>query len=73
MPEEFANAVLNGFAAYGGAGIVFAVIFLAGGGLGMDQGLRTSGVMARLILLPGIVALWPLLALRLLLRQKFTG
>ncbi len=58
-------------AAYGAAGLVFAIAFLRGGAAAMDPGSRHSGWGFRLVIVPGIVALWPLLALRW--RRTATG
>ena len=39
----------------------------------MDHGVEGSGVAARVILIPGVIALWPYLFLRLLSGAKFKG
>jgi hypothetical protein len=63
-----AEAVATGLvwlaAVYVAAGLVFAIPFLARGIEGLDPAARGSSLGFRLIVLPGVVALWPLLALR---------
>lgn len=50
--------------AYGLTGLVFAVIYLPKGILRLDDRLRGSPVAVRLLILPGVAALWPLFAWR---------
>jgi hypothetical protein len=51
---------------YAGAGLVFALAFLRpGGGVErVDPGAKGTGALFRLIVLPGVAALWPLLLSR---------
>lgn len=51
-------AALNVYAA---AGLLFALPFLAWGLPRMDDAARGASLMFRLIILPGTVALWPVL------------
>lgn len=46
---------------YAGAGLLFALPFLACGLQRIDSAARGSRLAFRLIILPGTVALWPLL------------
>lgn len=48
---------------YGAAGAVFAAVFLWKGVAKVDAGARGAGVGFRLLIAPGCVALWPVLAL----------
>jgi len=57
---EFIAMLIEGYAA---AGLVFAALFLPRAAARMDQGLAHS-VAVRLVILPGMVALWPLFAVR---------
>jgi hypothetical protein len=50
--------------AYLVAGLVFAAAFLRTGVSRLDSHAEGSGVAFRLILLPGVLALWPLLLWR---------
>jgi len=49
---------------YAGAGLLFAILFLPRGILRLDERLRGSPRTVRLLILPGVVALWPLFAWR---------
>lgn len=48
-------------AAYLGCGIVFSIAFLRKGIQLIDENARHSSIGFRLIILPGIIALWPFL------------
>ncbi|MBI1213804.1 MAG: hypothetical protein GC190_20275 [Alphaproteobacteria bacterium] len=61
---ETVTQILNGLALYGGAGLLFAVAFLTFGVGRIDPAARGSGLGFRLIILPGVVALWPLMLIR---------
>ncbi len=56
-------------AAYLICGVVFAVAFLAAGVNQLDPAAKASGIGFRLIVFPGCVALWPLLAWKWLRRE----
>lgn len=64
MPESLAITILLALAAYASLGSVFAAWFLARGVGRVDPAAAGSGVWFRLIILPGVVALWPVLALK---------
>jgi hypothetical protein len=53
--------ILAGAGAYIVAGAVFAVVFLARGIGKVDAAAAASGKAFRLIVTPGVVALWPVL------------
>lgn len=57
-------------AAYSAFGALFAVYFLWRGANRLDDAARNSGVAFHLILLPGAVALWPVLAVLCLRSTK---
>jgi hypothetical protein len=59
-----AEAIVTAFTAYLGAGLVFAVLFVAFGVHRVDEQAKGSGAGFRLIILPGVAALWPLLLAR---------
>ncbi len=56
---------LEAYAALGG---LFAIAFVSKGVVTVDAGARDAGIAFRLIILPGVVALWPVL-----LRQWIRG
>lgn len=57
-----AELVLLAAAGYLGAGLVFGVAFVAAGVARIDPAARGTSAAFRLLILPGSVALWPLLA-----------
>jgi hypothetical protein len=60
-------------AAYAAAGVLFAAGFLVAGVERIDPAARKAPVGFRLIILPGVVALWPILARRWLGAQGEMG
>ena len=50
--------------AYAGIGLLFAVAFLTAGISRVDPVSKGSGIGFRLIILPGVAALWPVLLAR---------
>ena len=61
---ELVRTSLLMLAVYGAAGLLFAVPFQWRGLHTLDAGANGSGIGFRLLITPGVVALWPLLALR---------
>jgi hypothetical protein len=59
-----ATWLVRALGVYAGLGVVFAVVFALRGIERVDPGARGSGWGFRLLVLPGVVALWPLLARR---------
>lgn len=57
-----ADLVLLAAAGYLAAGLVFGVAFVTVGVARIDTAARGTSVAFRLLILPGSVALWPLLA-----------
>jgi hypothetical protein len=62
--EPFAEAVVSALSIYAAIGAGFALIFLTMGIHRIDPNARKSNLAFRLIILPGVVALWPLLLTR---------
>lgn len=62
--ESFARWLLVALGLYAGLGVAFAVAFLARGVGRVDPAARGATLGFRAIVLPGVVALWPLLAHR---------
>jgi hypothetical protein len=64
MSETVVTALVDVLIAYGGAGLVFAVIFLSLGVERVDAGAKGAGLGFRLLILPGVAAFWPLFSRR---------
>ena len=64
MSLEIARLVVAIFELYAAAGLVFALIFLPSGLVRMDPRVASAPTTLRLLILPGIIALWPLFARR---------
>ena len=58
------RVVATSIEAYLLAGASFAIVFLPRGVLAIDGGLRASPVMVRVLLVPGMVLLWPIFLCR---------
>jgi len=57
-------AILEGAAAYAALGVVFALVFLAAGLNRIDHGAKGAGLLFRLMIVPGLIALWPVMLVR---------
>ncbi len=55
---------INLLGVYTGIGLLFAIVFLTVGISQVDPDSKGSGVGFRLIILPGVAALWPVLFTR---------
>jgi hypothetical protein len=64
MALRVAQVVATVVEGYALVGLVFSVLFLPRGILRVDERLRASPVTVRVLLLPGVAALWPLFAWR---------
>lgn len=64
MPESLATALVLVLAVYAGIGVPFAVVFVLLGVQRIDPAARGATRGFRMMILPGSVALWPLLLLR---------
>ena len=64
MTLEIAQAIVAAFEAYVLAGVIFALLFLPRAVVRIDPRVAGSPRTLRLLILPGVVALWPLLAWR---------
>jgi hypothetical protein len=58
------TAILEGVALYMGVGALFALAFLLLGLTRIDHGAKGAGLGFRLMILPGLIALWPLMLIR---------
>lgn len=64
MLFQLAQFAVAAAEAYALAGVLFALAFLPRGILRVDDRLRESPWRVRLLLMPGVAALWPLFAYR---------
>jgi hypothetical protein len=64
VPLMIAQFVVGGFEAYAWAGVGFALMFLPRGVTRLDPRVADAPRTLRLLILPGIIALWPLFAWR---------
>ena len=64
LPLELAQVVVNAFDAYFASGVIFALLFLPRSVVRVDPRMAAAPKMLRLLILPGVVAMWPLLAWR---------
>lgn len=63
MSLDAARVVATLLEGYGVAGLIFAVLFLPRGIVRVDPLVGRSPLAVRLLLAPGVVALWPAMAL----------
>ena len=64
MFESLAKAFVYALETYAGLGLIFAVPFVWLGVQRLDFTARGSGIAFRLLILPGVVALWPMFVFR---------
>lgn len=73
MNADMVDAVASWILVYVAIGALFAAYFMLQGARQMDPGHGGSSFAARLVLIPGAVALWPFLLIRLLIGAQFRG
>ena len=66
MLETLAKTIVYTMAVYASLGLVFAVPFVFFGVQRLDSEAQGSGVGFRLLILPGVAALWPMFLYRLM-------
>ena len=64
MPLEIAQVIVGAFEAYALAGVGFVMLFLPRAVARLDPRVAGAPKTLRLLILPGVVALWPLFAWR---------
>jgi len=64
MSLQLANAIVTVFELYALIGVVFAVVFLPRGVVGLDPRVADAPRTLRLLIFPGVAAFWPLFAWR---------
>lgn len=62
MTHTLAQGALLLLAAYLGCGVLFGLAFVSRGVQRLDPGAQGMPLLARVLILPGAAALWPLLA-----------
>jgi hypothetical protein len=63
MPVEWAQSLVSGIGAYLGVGIAFAILFLAFGLRRFDPIANAGPLRFKLLIAPGVAALWPVMIL----------
>lgn len=66
MSELTAQIVLGSVGVYGAAGLVFSVWFVQYGSGRLDAAAKSAPLGFRLLILPGVAALWPVMAHKVL-------
>lgn len=69
MSEGTATLIINGLGLYALFGLMTALVFAFGGVGRIDPAAKTMPIRARLLVMPGIIGLWPLMLVKLA-RQK---
>jgi sulfite exporter TauE/SafE len=64
MSVELASIIAQAFGLYFAIGALFALLFVFFGAQKIDPAAKTMPVRARLLILPGTIGLWPLMALK---------
>jgi hypothetical protein len=67
--QQAAGWIVTLLGLYAGSGLVFAIPFVIAGVDRIDPAARLSGWGFRLMIVPGVIALWPILLLRWIRRQ----
>lgn len=72
MSESAANLLVSGLGLYAAVGLLVGVIFLFGGAGRIDPAAKGKGMplRVRLLILPGIVGLWPLMLTKLFVQKE---
>lgn len=73
VSQALLDMIVMWLAVYGAAGGIFAIFFVALGARISDPGHKASSFASRAVLVPGVVALWPYLLVRMLIGAEFKG
>lgn len=67
MSEAAAQALVLGLGIYAGFGLIVGLIYMFGGAGRIDPAAKGKGlpVRVRLLILPGIIGLWPIMLMKL--------
>jgi hypothetical protein len=68
MTEELANLIVSGLGLYVLIGTPVGLAYMSGGAGKIDPAAKGKGLplRVRLLILPGVIALWPLMLIKLL-------
>lgn len=69
MPESLAVLIVHALTLHVGCGVVVAAALLLGDVARLDPGLQQAPYAVRLLIAPGLVALWPIFAWRRIARR----
>jgi hypothetical protein len=72
MTEGLANLIVSGFGLYTLIGLPVGLAYMFGGAGKIDPAAKEKGLplRARLLILPGVIALWPLMLIKLLMQTE---
>jgi hypothetical protein len=72
MSEATAEAIVLGFGAYLGLGLLVGLVYMFGGAGRIDPAAKGKGmpVRVRLMILPGVIGLWPLMLTKLFVQKE---
>ena len=72
MSESLANIIVTAFGIYMLIGLVVGLVFMFGGASRIDPAAKGKGLplQAKLIILPGLIGLWPLMLKKLLTQTE---
>lgn len=70
MPEIAAILLLLGLAAYAGLGLLVGLVYVFGGVGRIDPAAKAMPFRVRLMILPGLIGLWPLMLAKLLHQKE---
>ena len=67
MNEGLANAIVTGLGIYAGIGLLIGLVYVFGGAGKIDPAAKGKGMpwRVRLLILPGVLGLWPLMLAKL--------
>ena len=72
MSEATAEAIVLGFGLYLAVGLLVGLAYMFGGAGRIDPAAKGKGmpVRVRLMILPGVIGLWPLMLTKLFVRKE---
>lgn len=72
MSEALANMIVNGFGIYLLIGLLVGLAYMFGGAGKIDPAAKGKGLplRVRLLILPGIIGLWPIMLTKLLTQTE---
>lgn len=72
MSETVAEALVLGLGIYAGIGVIVGLIYMVGGAGRIDPTAKGKGLplRVRLLILPGIIGLWPIMLAKLFTQKN---